>query len=408
VTGAQGTVGAQGTIGAGGLTTTDATTLNGISAVNLFNNMGQGHSTRTSFDASTSSYGFGFRFVQGTGNGPAAGGGGQFYSWYQGLGSEYPATGAGSYGMHMAIPRNASTPYMSVRYNEGNSLGSWLKIASGYADSSGSCSGNSATATTASSCSGNSATATTLSGDSSNWASLRTQAVANMLSWKHYGNSHVIFDASNGTAPNGASINNTNANTVWTGTYPTLMGWNGSSTYGVRVDSARISDSTSGNAATATAMGLFTHNGGQDFLGRNKRCIVATTGDMYLNYGGDFTSVIVQSSLTATGNVTAYSDRSLKENIETIPNALSLVQRLRGVTFDWIADKKRSYGVIAQEVEEVVPEFVHETTESESEDKKTIKSVAYGNMVSLLIEAIKEQQSQIEELKLLVQSIAHK
>jgi hypothetical protein len=120
---------------------------------------------------------------------------------------------------------------------------------------------------------------------------------------------------------------------------------------------------------------------------------------MILNYGNDFTSVIVQSALTATGNITAYSDRSLKENIVTIPNALSLVQRLRGVTFDWIADKKRSYGVIAQEVEEVVPEFIHETVESESKDKKTIKSVAYGNMVSLLIEAIKEQQTTIESLK---------
>jgi hypothetical protein len=128
----QGAVGAQ---GAGGLTTTDATTLNGISAVNLFNNMGQTHGTRTSFDASSPSYNFGFRYVQGTGNGPATGGGGQFYSWYQGLGSEYAATGGGSYGMYIAIPRTATTPYMSVRYNEGNSLGSWIKIAAGFADS---------------------------------------------------------------------------------------------------------------------------------------------------------------------------------------------------------------------------------------------------------------------------------
>jgi hypothetical protein len=65
------------------------------------------------------------------------GGGGQFYSWYLGLGNDYPATGAGSYGMHVAVARGATTPYMSVRYNENNSLGSWIKIASGYADTAG-------------------------------------------------------------------------------------------------------------------------------------------------------------------------------------------------------------------------------------------------------------------------------
>ena len=115
-------------------------------------------------------------------------------------------------------------------------------------------------------------------------------------------------------------------------------------------------------------------------------------------------------NVTASGNITAYSDRRLKENIETIPNALSMVKRLRGVTFDWIADKKHSYGLIAQEVEEVIPELVLETESgtADGDDKKTVKSVDYSKIVSVLIEAIKEQQSQIEELKLLVQSIAHK
>ena len=103
----------------------------------LFNNMGDSHGTRTSFDASTPSYNFGFRYVQGNTNGPATGGGGQFYSWYLGLGNDYPATGGGSYGMYVAIPRSATTPYMSIRYNENNSLGSWIKIAAGYADTAG-------------------------------------------------------------------------------------------------------------------------------------------------------------------------------------------------------------------------------------------------------------------------------
>jgi hypothetical protein len=116
----------------------NSTTVGGLTPIQFFNNMGDNHSTRTSFDASTPSYGFGFRFVQGNTNGPATGGGGQFYSWYIGLGNDYPATGGGSYGMQVAIPRTATTPYMSIRYNENNSLGSWLKIAAGYADTAGS------------------------------------------------------------------------------------------------------------------------------------------------------------------------------------------------------------------------------------------------------------------------------
>ena len=107
------------------------------------------------------------------------------------------------------------------------------------------------------SCSGNSATATTLIGDQTNWASYRSSAVANMLGWKNYSNGHVIFDASNGTSPTGSAVNNTNAAIAWSATYPTLMGWNGSSTYGVRVDSARVADS----ATSATQFMSSSHPG---------------------------------------------------------------------------------------------------------------------------------------------------
>ena len=99
-------------------------------------------------------------------------------------------------------------------------------------------------------------------------------------------------------------------------------------------------------------------------------------------------------SFTATGNVTAYSDIKLKENIELIANPLDKVLSLRGVTYNRIdiEDEPRHSGFIAQEVEEVLPEVVNTNEEG-------IKSVAYGNMVGLLIEAIKEQQQQIDELK---------
>ena len=100
----------------------------------------------------------------------------------------------------------------------------------------------------------------------------------------------------------------------------------------------------------------------------------------------------VTGSVTATGDVTAFSDIRLKENVETIDNALDKVKSMRGVTYT--KDGKDGLGVIAQEVEEVVPQVVHTV-----DDDIGTKSVAYGNLVGLLIEAVKEQQKQIDTLK---------
>ena len=97
--------------------------------------------------------------------------------------------------------------------------------------------------------------------------------------------------------------------------------------------------------------------------------------------------VEVNGKLTAT-EVTATSDERLKSDIQTIDNALDKVMNMRGVSFTKQAEK--GVGVIAQEIEKVLPEVV---TDGE------YKSVAYGNIVGVLIEAIKEQQKQIDELK---------
>ncbi len=118
------------------------------------------------------------------------------------------------------------------------------------------------TATTAASCSGNAATATHLANQRAAWASGGNLVdVAGQIGWKNYGNNHTIFDASAGTDPNGGAVNNTNAGTAWSPTYPTLMGFNGSTTYGVRVDVARYSESCTGNAATASNGGVTSVNG---------------------------------------------------------------------------------------------------------------------------------------------------
>jgi hypothetical protein len=103
----------------------------------------------------------------------------------------------------------------------------------------------------------------------------------------------------------------------------------------------------------------------------------------------------------ASGDIVAFnsSDQRLKENIKVIPDALSKVLQLRGVTFDW-NDKQTIYsgndvGVIAQEVEAVLPQIVI-TREN------GYKAVKYERLVALLIESVKELKSEIEQLKLLI------
>jgi len=107
------------------------------------------------------------------------------------------------------------------------------------------------------------------------------------------------------------------------------------------------------------------------------------------------------------GDVTAYysSDRRLKDNITPIGNALDKVKKIGGYTFDW-NDKQQAHtghdvGIIAQEIEAVLPEVV--TTRDTG-----FKAVKYEKIVPLLIEAIKEQQTQIEELKELVNKLINK
>lgn len=86
------------------------------------------------------------------------------------------------------------------------------------------------------------------------------------------------------------------------------------------------------------------------------------------------------------------SDARKKSNVETIADASAKVSDLRGVSFEWTESGESSIGIIAQEIEKVVPEVV-------STKDDGFKSVSYGNLVGLLIEAIKDQQNQIDELK---------
>ncbi len=97
-------------------------------------------------------------------------------------------------------------------------------------------------------------------------------------------------------------------------------------------------------------------------------------------------------NFTATGDITAYSDESLKKDVKTIEGALDKTKELRGVEFTRIADDSRSIGVIAQELENVLPELV-------LTDDEGIKSVNYAQITGLLIEAVKELSAKVDELK---------
>ena len=104
-------------------------------------------------------------------------------------------------------------------------------------------------------------------------------------------------------------------------------------------------------------------------------------------------------NVTATGNVTAYSDARLKTDIHTINDALSICGKLRGVSYKWIKDGKASIGVIAQEVEEVLPEVVLTQQVLDPTGEREVKSVDYGKIVGVLINAINELKAEVDELK---------
>ena len=125
-------------------------------------------------------------------------------------------------------------------------------------------------------------------------------------------------------------------------------------------------------------------------------------GDIQAYNGSDPTVLIDGSAgtIVAEGDITAYgsaSDIRLKENIQIIPDALNKVSRLNGYTFNY-KDKPSEpmTGIIAQEIEAVLPGVVYNV---DDEDKGSYKAVRYGNVVGLLIEAIKELQEKVNELE---------
>ena len=129
---------------------------------------------------------------------------------------------------------------------------------------------------------------------------------------------------------------------------------------------------------------------------------IVTNSNVHIGGAGNPAQELqVTGDIVVTGNITAYysSDISLKDNIRPIESAIFKVKQIRGITFDWNEkanelqqEKGHDVGLIAQEVEKVLPEVIQIR-------KDGIKAISYEKVVPLLVEAIKEQQIQIEELK---------
>jgi len=135
----------------------------------------------------------------------------------------------------------------------------------------------------------------------------------------------------------------------------------------------------SGNTQSSSAH-IFNIDGSQ-------KAIISSNGYVGIGTSSPSEKLNVSGNILATGNVTAYSDERLKSDIETLDG--SKVFEMRGVSFT--KDGESSSGVIAQELHKVAPELVNDSGE--------YMSVAYGNLVGYLIEAVKELKAEVDALK---------
>jgi hypothetical protein len=125
-----------------------------------------------------------------------------------------------------------------------------------------------------------------------------------------------------------------------------------------------------------------------------------TQMDIYVNGSNEF-RFESDGDFHADGDVIAYStttasDEKLKDNIEVVDNAVDKLNQLKGVTFNWKRDNQASAGVIAQDVQKVLPQAVKEITDMKGDTHLTVN---YAALTSILIEAVKDLSEQVNELR---------
>ena len=122
--------------------------------------------------------------------------------------------------------------------------------------------------------------------------------------------------------------------------------------------------------------------------------------ELYHKNSKKFETTTTGITVTGTAQATDFnstSDIRLKTNIQTIENPLAKIIQIEGVSFNWKEDNRPALGVIADQVEKIIPELVH------GDNPKTVN---YNGLIGLLIEAVKEQQVQITELKSKLDSLS--
>ena len=154
------------------------------------------------------------------------------------------------------------------------------------------------------------------------------------------------------------------------------------------IEGIPVTDTTDGYKITGSSNGVIVES--------NHTGDITITGD--IDVTGDIGVVGIITATTATvtgavnaGDVNTTSDRNLKGNIQVINDPLTLLDRISGVTFNWKDTEQPSVGLIAQEVEEIFPELVSENDRG--------KAVNYNGIIGLLVECVKQQQREIEQLK---------
>ena len=137
---------------------------------------------------------------------------------------------------------------------------------------------------------------------------------------------------------------------------------------------------------------------GQNGSGESIKMLITSTGNILMGTETDNGErLYVSGAIRATSTITANSDIRIKSNITKIENALEKVCQISGYTYNTNYDDKRHGGVIAQEIDKVFPEIVNTGNDG-------LMGVEYGNISALLIEAIKEQKKEIDELRTIIAS----
>jgi hypothetical protein len=182
-------------------------------------------------------------------------------------------------------------------------------------------------------------------------------------------------------------INDSSPTETFTPTY--IYGNNGSDNFIRRTAQSNVTaGACSGNSATVTCYGGRTDPTAYPILWANPG---STTASQPTYACSAVTITSSTGTVTATGFTTS-SDRTKKDNIRVIHNAQEIVQSLNGVKFDWKSNGVPSVGVIAQDVEAVLPELV------QTDDEGT-KSVNYNGLIGVLIEAVKALTERVTQLE---------